>query len=62
MWKLYHIVGAPSKENYKGLLRSNQKKNCSVVKKDIDIAQAIFGEGIPPLKCKTVQKTPGVVV
>ena len=35
---LYHNVGAPSIENFKGMLRSNWIQDCPVIEKDIDMA------------------------
>ena len=40
--ELYHILGVPSMTNYKHILRGNMIKDCQVVEKDIDLAEAIF--------------------
>ncbi len=56
--KLYHILNAPSKKNFKYILRSNQIKNCPVTPQDVDIAEDIFGKDISYLKGKSTRKNP----
>ena len=41
--RLYHIVGTPTVENFKSLLRMNVIKNCPVTVEDINISEKIFG-------------------
>jgi len=50
---LYHIMGAPTLQNYKALLRMNIIKNCPVTTKDVDNAEKIFGPDISTLKGRT---------
>ena len=37
--RLYHIIGRPSLENYKHILRQKIIKNCPVTHEDVDIAE-----------------------
>ena len=37
--KLYHIVGSPTLEAFKAMLKSNIIKNCPVIAADVDIAE-----------------------
>jgi hypothetical protein len=60
--KLYHILGAPSTSNYKKILRGNMIKDCPVVEKDVDIAEAIFGADISTIKGKTARRTPRPII
>ena len=48
--KLYHILGASSAKNYRNILRGNMIKDCPVVEKDIELAEAIFGPDISTIK------------
>ena len=48
--------------NFKKILRNNQIKDCPVVEKDVDLAEAIFGPDVATLKKKTVRRTPGQIV
>jgi len=56
--RLYHIVGCPTVENFKHILRQNIIKNCPVTVEDVNIAEKIFGPDIGALKGKTVRKAP----
>jgi hypothetical protein len=56
--KLYHIVGTPTMENFKSLLRTNIIKNCSVTVEDVNIADQIFGLDMSSLKSKSVRQKP----
>ena len=56
--RLYHIVGCPTVENFKHILRQNIIKNCPVTIEDVNIAERIFGPDIGALKGKTVHKSP----
>ncbi len=56
--KLYHIVGCPTIENFKAILRQNIIKNCPVTPADVDLAEKIFGPDIGMLKGKTTRRAP----
>ncbi|MGC8547339.1 MAG: hypothetical protein ACP5MU_06790 [Thermoplasmata archaeon] len=56
--KLYHIVGCPTIENFKTILRQNIIQNCPVTLADVDLAEKIFGPDIGTLKGKTTRKAP----
>ena len=60
--KLYHIVGSPTLEAFKAMLKSNIIKNCPVTAADVDIAEEIYGPAISILKGKTTRQTPKTVV
>jgi hypothetical protein len=55
---LYHIIGCPSIENFKAILRQNVIKNCPVTIEDVNIAERIFGPDIGTLKGKSTRKKP----
>ena len=50
--KLYHIIGTPTIENFKALIKMNAIANCPVTVEDIKIAEKIFGPDISSLKGK----------
>ncbi len=56
--KLYHIIGTPTMENFKSLLRMNIIKNCPVTVDDINIAEKIFGPDVSSLKGKSTRQKP----
>jgi hypothetical protein len=56
--RLYHIVGTPTLENFKSLLRMNVIKNCPVTTEDVNIAEKIFGKDILSLKGKSTRRKP----
>jgi hypothetical protein len=56
--KFYHIVGCPTIENLKHLLRQNLVKNCPITPADLDVAEKIYGPDIGKLKGKTTRKAP----
>ena len=56
--RLYHIVGCPTVENFKHIIRQNIIKNCPVTIEDINIAEKIFGADIGALKGKTTRRRP----
>ena len=60
--KLYHIVGSPTVEAFKAMLKIKVIKNCPVTAADVDIAEKIYGPAISTLKGKTTRKTPEAVV
>ena len=55
---LYHIVGCPTVENFKHILRQNIIKNCPVTVEDVNIAEKIFGPDIGALKGKSTRRRP----
>jgi hypothetical protein len=56
--RLYHIVGCPTVENFKHILRQNIIKNCPVTPEDVNIAEKIFGGDIGTLKGKSTRRRP----
>ena len=52
--KLHHIVGAPTVQNFKCLIESNQIRNCLVTMDNIEIAEKIHRKDVSCLKGKTV--------
>ena len=56
--KLYHIVGTPTVENFKALLRMNTIHNCPVTVEDVKIAERIFGPDMSSLKGKSTRRKP----
>ena len=60
--KLYHIVGAPSVQNFKALIKMNAIANCPVTIEDVNIAEDIFGPDISTLKGKSTRPKTKVVV
>ena len=56
--RLYHLVGAPTIENFKHRIRSNIIKDCPVTEKDVNIAEKIFGPDVGMLKGKTTRCKP----
>ena len=49
-------------QNFKKALRSNIIKDCPVIEKDVDLAEAIFGLDVATLKGKTARRTPKWIV
>jgi hypothetical protein len=56
--ELYTIVGYPSPEDFKSMVRFNLINNCPVNLEDITIAEDIWGKDIGALKGKTTRKKP----
>jgi hypothetical protein len=56
--RLYHIVGCPTVENFKHILRQNIIKNCPVTPEDVNIAEKIFGGDTGTLKGKSTRRRP----
>jgi hypothetical protein len=56
--RLYHIVGCPTVENFKHILRHNIIKNCPVTADDVNIAEKMFGGDIGALKGKSTRSRP----
>ena len=57
-WKLYHIVGTPTVENFKALLCMNAIHNCPVMVEDVKIAERIFRPDMSSLKGKSTRRMP----
>ena len=55
MRNLYHNLGAPGIEKFKGILRTNWIKDCPVIESDIDIATEIWGPDVAYLKGKSIK-------
>ena len=60
--ELYHLLGAPSLENYKGFIKMNGVLNCPVRLEDIRIAENIFGPDMATLKGKSTRPNPKPVL
>jgi hypothetical protein len=56
--KLHHILGCPTVENFKAILRQNIIKNCPVTIEDVVTAENIFGPDIGSLKGKSTRSKP----
>jgi hypothetical protein len=56
--KLYHIVGTPTMNNFKSLLRMNGIQNCPVTVEDVNISENIFGPDMSSLKGKSTRRKP----
>lgn len=56
--KLYHIVGCPTVENFKHLLKTNFISNCPVTPEHVRVAEAIYGPDMGVLKGKTTRRKP----
>jgi hypothetical protein len=53
--RLDHIVGTPTVNNFKPLLRINAIQNCPVRVEDVNISKKIFGPDISSLKGKSTR-------
>lgn len=60
--ELYHVLGAPSPEKFRQILRSNMVRNLPVVPEDVKIAETIFGPDMATLKGKSTRVTPKPVI
>ena len=60
--ELFHILGTPSLDNYKAIIRANMIRNCPVTITDIDNAERIYGPSVAALKGKSTRKTPKPIV
>jgi hypothetical protein len=54
--ELYHIVGSPTIETFKTLLKMNAIRNCPVMTEDVNIAEKIFGPDMSSLKGKSTRQ------
>jgi hypothetical protein len=55
---IYHYLGCPTVENFKGIIRGNIIQNIPITTKDIDLAEELFGPDAPTAKGKTIRKRP----
>ncbi len=60
--RIYHLVGTPSLENFKGIIKGNMIKNLPITIDDVMRAEKIYGPDIFALKGKSTRKTPKAVV
>ena len=56
--KSHRIIGAPTVENFKCLIKSNQVMNCPVTVDDIDTAQNTHGKDASCVKGRTTRRDP----
>ena len=56
--EFYHIVGCPTLQNFKYIIRQNTFKNCSVSVADVDLAEKIFEPDLGALKGKSTRRPP----
>jgi hypothetical protein len=54
--ELYHIVGTPTIESFKALIKMNAIKNCSVTTEDVSNAKKIFGADMLSLRGKSTRR------
>jgi hypothetical protein len=54
--ELYHIVGMPTVETFKTLIKMNAIRNCPVTTDDVNIAKKIFGADMSSLKGKATRR------
>lgn len=60
--KIYHVVGAPTMDSLKKLLRQNLIKNCPVTVDDVNLAEKIFGPDVSTLKGRSTRPRPTTVI
>jgi hypothetical protein len=53
--KLYHIVGTPTLETFKMLIKMNAIRNCPMTTENVNIAKMIFGADMSSLKGKSTR-------
>jgi hypothetical protein len=53
--ELYHIVGTPTIESFKALIKMNAIKNCPIMTEDVNNAKKIFGTGMLSLRGKSTR-------
>ena len=58
---LYRVLGCPTVENFKHILKLNLIHNCPVTAKHVDIAEDIFGPDIGALRGKSTRPNPARV-
>jgi hypothetical protein len=54
--ELYHIVGTPTIETFKALIKMNTIRNCPVTTEEVNIAEKIFGADMSSLKGKSTHR------
>jgi hypothetical protein len=54
--ELYHIVGIPTIELFKTLIKMNGIKNCPVMTEDVNKAKKIFGADMSSLRGKPTRR------
>jgi hypothetical protein len=54
--ELYHIVGMPTIESFKALIKMNAIKNCPVTTEDLNNAKKIFGTNMSSLRGKLTRR------
>jgi hypothetical protein len=54
--ELYHIVGTPTIESFKALIKMNAIKNCPVTTEDVNNAKMIFGTDMSSLRGKSTRR------
>jgi hypothetical protein len=54
--ELYHIVGTPTIESFKALIKMNAIKNCPVTTEDVNNTEKIFGTGMLSLRGKSTRR------
>jgi len=58
---LYHVLGCPSTENFKNILRQKIIRNCPITIEDVNNAEKIYGPDVGMLKGKTTRPKPPLV-
>jgi hypothetical protein len=56
------MIGNPSEQDFKGMVRRYMIHNCPITTKAITNARAVYGPSLECVKGKTVQLTPAPVV
>jgi hypothetical protein len=59
--RVYHLVGAPTIENFKHILHVGGIRNCDLTPQDVEIAEKIFGPDVSTLKGKSTRRKPKIV-
>jgi hypothetical protein len=60
--RLLHILGFPTAENFKNMLRMNAIKNCPVTVEDVTNADKLFGPYVASLKGRTTRSKVAIVM
>jgi hypothetical protein len=47
--ELYHIIGTPTIDNFKAIIRVNLIRDCPVAVDDVNLAEKIYGPSISAL-------------
>jgi hypothetical protein len=56
------MIGCPSEQDFKGMVRANMICNCPINANDITNARNIWGPDLASIRGKTVQRTPAPVI